>query len=950
MSSAAAATQTRSDSTQLREQLIPVIGLVKDIAELVPTAGPYVGLALGAIKGLLEQVGTVKSNKEDLPKLKQQIEKVINLSLNGIEGDLRNRLEHLQSNIHPCLLKCDNLLDLSEKKRHFWKAKAIEKDIQTMRSDITQHIQSFMLSHNISLYQLIDTMKKDAEQDRLKDKQDAILQKLDKNVVNAGYNAEGTPDLCLEGTRVNIMDNIGSGKSTIAKTIATGLAMGKWNTCTLAASFFFSNKSPERATHKNLPVTLAHQLVQHNPEFKAKLAEFLIQTNCKALEEASQFQFISLVVNILAQIPESGLNWVICIDALDESGKEDRGKTVVRWILENIKTIPKHIKFFLTGRPDVPQNIQYGLQQSLAQEIKLDAYNEETVKADIQKYLEVSLSGDYWSNIERKPVIIQELVARSGKLFIYAATAVRYIKGSELFHDKAAKFLLSQSGGHVDLRELYFGVMTSFIPLPPQDHSDTGADQEYSDKLKILYVLLNLKELLSLENIAILLRMDVRQLHKYLALLSAVVSVPALHKKQELVQLYHLSFREFLYAENILKQKNRGDLHCNSTLAQNCIFEKVMNVLQGKGQISYSEPKPGLQFNMARLPSSYLRNSDMNVEDLVKRHIPGYLQYGCRYWIEHAIQSNTDAARSDVYTFLKSHGIFWLEGLSLIGQVGRMTLMLEQLAQWLKMREAKDLCREFLRLINVFGRCIQESTPHLYISALAFLPQTSGIRALSSLHHSRSFTLVKGLDRQWPQMILELRGHSETVTSVAFSPDGTHIASCSGDHTVRIWDAATGEALGSPLKGHGDWVTSVAFSPDETRIASGSYDCTVRIWDAATGEALGSPLEGHGALVTSVAFSPDGTHIASGSHDHTVQTWDAATHNDNQAHVCILFFSFQSKFSNFSFCSAEPQSIVSPLVDGSSPPTDHSSFGCLQPIVLDFALLKLPKSWDQKIF
>ena len=88
---------------------------------------------------------------------------------------------------------------------------------------------------------------------------------------------------------------------------------------------------------------------------------------------------------------------------------------------------------------------------------------------------------------------------------------------------------------------------------------------------------------------------------------------------------------------------------------------------------------------------------------------------------------------------------------------------------------------------------------------------------------------------------------SGAVTSVAYSPCGKWIASGGGYgyNTVRIWDAATGAPVGSPLSGHDGWVYSVCFSPDGKKIASGAKDKTVRIWDAATGAAVGSPLRGH---------------------------------------------------------------------------------------------------------
>jgi WD40 repeat protein len=122
---------------------------------------------------------------------------------------------------------------------------------------------------------------------------------------------------------------------------------------------------------------------------------------------------------------------------------------------------------------------------------------------------------------------------------------------------------------------------------------------------------------------------------------------------------------------------------------------------------------------------------------------------------------------------------------------------------------------------------------------------------------------------------LELRGHSNQVNSVRWSPKGDQIFSGSVDYTCIIWDATTGDKV-SQLNGHTNWVNSVAWSPKGDQIVSGSGDKTLIIWDAATGDRI-TQLKGHTNYVNSVAWSPKGDKVLSGSADKTCIIWDVAS-------------------------------------------------------------------------
>jgi WD40 repeat protein len=94
-----------------------------------------------------------------------------------------------------------------------------------------------------------------------------------------------------------------------------------------------------------------------------------------------------------------------------------------------------------------------------------------------------------------------------------------------------------------------------------------------------------------------------------------------------------------------------------------------------------------------------------------------------------------------------------------------------------------------------------------------------------------------------------------------------------------VWDATTSQET-LTLQGHTSSVTSVAFSPDGKRIVSGSLDQTLKVWDATSGQET-LTHKGHTASVNSVGFSPDGKRILSGSHDNPVKVCDAIGSRQN---------------------------------------------------------------------
>jgi WD40 repeat protein len=175
------------------------------------------------------------------------------------------------------------------------------------------------------------------------------------------------------------------------------------------------------------------------------------------------------------------------------------------------------------------------------------------------------------------------------------------------------------------------------------------------------------------------------------------------------------------------------------------------------------------------------------------------------------------------------------------------------------------------------------------VSAVAFSPDGTRVITGSSDNTARLWDARDG------KPLATLQGHTAAVGMVAFSPDGTRVITGSSDNTARLWDARDGKPLAT-LQGHTRRVLAVAFSPDGTRVLTGSLDYTARLWDARDGKPL-TTLQGHTESVPAVAFSPNGTQVLTGSSDNTARLWDArdgkplATLQGHTAAVGMVAFS-----------------------------------------------------------
>ncbi|QRV95206.1 WD repeat-containing protein [Ceratobasidium sp. AG-Ba] len=693
----------------------------------------------------------------------------------------------------------------------------------------------------------------------------------------------------------------GTGKTTISYSLCKLLEKNH----VLGASFFCSRQLPDCRDVNRIIPTIAYQLARFSTPFFHVVSPIL-KENPDVYNKRIPDQFERLIVQPVNEVKDAlPTNLVIVIDALDECDANTGVADILDVLLARAPGLP--LRFFVSSRPDTNILDRMRLKQGdqVNTEMRLHELGRTVVQADIRTYLNDALN----PRLNLSDEELGALVMKSGALFIYAATAVRYITGDNFARStKRLKEVLgtsgdSRGGSTKEIDKLYSAILEAAF----DDDALSVSDQH--EMRKIIHTVICAQEPLSVDIMAGLLELDsAESVGAALRPLFSVLNTSS----GGVITTLHESFRDFL-----LNRSRSGDFFCDSGVHHAqlslCCFRQI------------SIPRP---FNICGLESSYIL--DKNVVDLkqrVDKKISGALFYACRYWGAHIGLAREGQGLADqLLQFLSERLLLWIEILNLKESFADGIIVLHQLNRWLKratwiQSEIKGLAEDAWMFMNhCWSSPVLHSTPHLYVSALVFWRTESAIKKHYQVeessvigHQSTAMRMRKktplvtmrtsntigcvaysprdecvavglsnGTLKVWDaftgqQVGQPLKGHTDSVTSVAYSPDGAYIVSGSNDNTVRIWSAQTSKQAGKPLEGHTSRVRSVAYSPDGAYIVSGSDDETVRIWSAQTGEQAGKPLEGHTGLVTSVAYSPDGAYIVSGSDDFTVRIWSAQT-------------------------------------------------------------------------
>ena len=510
------------------------------------------------------------------------------------------------------------------------------------------------------------------------------------HTTGAGYRS-GNRQGCLRGTRKDVLWQIecwladeqdqrvfwlnglaGTGKSTIAQTFAeTSFSGGK-----LGASFFCSRDFEDRSNIQNIFPTLAFQLAYRYSEFRKRLLPVL-RANPEIGRDSLCSQLEQLIVG---PFKATHISTLVIIDALDECTDNEPASAILSVLSRYVDQVPQ-VKFFITGRPEPPirNGFRLELLRPITEVLKLHNVERSSVDADVELFLETRLNDiaktrsdcdvtESWPD----PYDINILCKKSAGLFIYAATVIKFISSPYGLPTERLALIISlpESTTH----EGRSGIDSLYTQVLVQAFRDAGPDaEEFGARFKLVVgtVLLVFRPL-SKKTISELLKKCGSPSHisNALRFLHSLLLVP--DSEADPIRAFHKSFPDFLTDPGRCKDDrffvDPPALH----------LDILLSCLELMGE--------RLKKNICNLDGRPLSNVK-DPPDRKEARIGGALDYVCRFWTKHLTKVPSESphvkqVRKAVAKSSVRHLLFWIEVLSLTGNLNFGVYALHDIDQW----------------------------------------------------------------------------------------------------------------------------------------------------------------------------------------------------------------------------------------------------------------------------
>ncbi|KAL7903892.1 WD40 repeat-like protein [Trichoderma velutinum] len=659
----------------------------------------------------------------------------------------------------------------------------------------------------------------------------------------------------------------GKGKTMLLCGIVDELSSGtrlKDQKASTLLSYFFCQAADERINSATAVLRgLIYLIVEQQPLLVSHIQKKYKHGGQATFKDANAWTALSeIFLNILE---DTGLERTyVVIDALDEC-LTDLPKLLD--FINTKSTLCSRVKWIVSSRnwPDIEERLDSATQQTrLCLEL-----NEKSISAAVDAYIKHQVA---WLarrkkyNAITKNAVHHHLSSNSNNTFLWVALVCQNLE--RILLQSPLRTLNKFPPG---LDSLYKRMMEQIHDL---ENGDAKFCYQILATVLLLYRPVTLAELGSLIVLPEDNSADAELIYKAIGLCGSFLTV-----RDSRIYVIHQSAKDYLSdkAVSTIFPSSSADVH-------GVIFARSLQAMSATLRRNiYNLYSPGTSINDIKAPDP---------DPLAA------VRYSCVYWVDHFCyvynsvsqsQDQVDHKYQTVSLFLRKYFLYWLEALGLMGHIEDGVLLITRLENLLRGkspdRQSSDcqlleLAQDSRRFIRQNSLLIANSPLQIYTSALTFSPLNSSIRKIFEEEELQWLKVKPTVEYNWSPYLQTLKGHSESVLSVAFSADGRYLASGSWDKTIKIWDATTGKER-QTLKGHSDTVRSVAFSVDGRYLASGSDNRTVKIWDVTIGKQR-QTLKGHSDWVASVAFSADGRYIASGSWDKTIRIWDTTTGKEQQ--------------------------------------------------------------------